>query len=73
MLNAPKILALRETDLGFSIDSSSFCMSGYDPLIRNNFLTCEHGLVVFVKKDLVSRKLCRFLFLFSVSFALFNF
>ena len=48
-------------------------MSGYDPLIRNNFLTCEHGLVVFVKKDLVSRKLCRFLFMFSVSFALFNF
>ena len=72
--NSPDILALCETNLDDSIDSDNFSVRRYLPLIRKDFSTHMHGLVVYVKEgltfapDLISRKLCRFLFMFSTGF-----
>ena len=72
--NSPDILALCETNLGDSIDSGSFSVRGYLPLIRKDSSTHMHGLSVYVKeglpfaRDLISRKLCRFLLMFSTCF-----
>ena len=72
--NSPDILALCETNLGDSIDSGNFSVRGYLPLIRKDSSTHMHGLSVYVKeglpfaRDLISRKLCRFLLMFSTCF-----
>ena len=59
--NSPDILALCEINLDDSIDSGNFSVRGYLPLIRkdsrSSFCT-----------GLISRKLCRFLLMFSTCF-----
>ena len=60
--NSPDILALCETNLDDSIDSGNFSVRGYLPLIRKDSSTHMHGLAV------ISRKLCRFLLMFSTCF-----
>ena len=50
--NSPDILALCETNLDDSIDSSNFSVRGYLPLIRKDSSTHMHGLTVYVKKGL---------------------
>ena len=50
--NSPDILALCETDLDDSIDSSNFSVRGYLPLIRKDSITHMHGLAVYVKEGL---------------------
>ena len=71
--NSPDIIALCETNLDESIDSGNFSVTGYLPLIRNDSSTHMHGLAVYVKEGLllhgtISRKLCRFLLMFSTCF-----
>ena len=72
--NSPDILALFETNLDDSIDFGNFSVSGYLPLIRKDSTTHMHGLAVYVKErlcfctELLSRKLCRFLLMFSTRF-----
>ena len=71
--NSPNILALCDTKLDDSIDSGNFSVRGYLPLIRKDSSTHMHGLTVFVKEGLpfardTSRKLFRFLFMFSTGF-----
>ena len=48
--NSPGILALSETNLEDSIDSSNFSVSGYLPLLQKDSATHMHGLAVYVKK-----------------------
>ena len=71
--NSPDILALCETNLDDSIDSGNFSVRGYLPLIQKDSGTHMHGLAVYVKTSfclrLISRKLCRFLLMFSTGFA----
>ena len=50
--NSPDILALCETNLDDSIDSSNFSVTGYLPLIRKDSSTHMHGLAVYVKDKL---------------------
>ena len=50
--NFPDILVLYETNLDESIDSGSFSVRGYPPLIRKDFITHLHGLAVYVKEGL---------------------
>ena len=50
--NSPDILALCETNLDDSIDSSNFSVRGYLPLIRKDSSTHMHGLTVYVKDGL---------------------
>ena len=50
--NSPDILALCETNLDDSIDSGSFSVRGYLPLIRKDSGTHMHGLRVYVKEQL---------------------
>ena len=72
--NSPDILALCETNLDDSIDSGSFSVSSYLPLIRKDSLThiawscslCERR--AFFCTGLISRKLWGFLLMFSTSF-----
>ena len=72
--NPPEILALCETNLDDSNDSGNFPGRGYLPLIRKDSSTHMHGLAVYVKEGLpfctglISRKLCRFLLMFSTCF-----
>ena len=72
--NSPDILALCETNLDDSINSGNFSVRGYLPLIRKDSSTHMHGLTVYVKEGLpfgmgsISRKPCRFLFMFSTGF-----
>ena len=71
--NSPDILALSETNLGDSIDSDNFSVRGYLPLIRKDSSTHMHDLAVYARRTsfctgLISRKLCRFLFMFSTGF-----
>ena len=72
--NSPGILALCETHLDESIDSGNFTVRVYVPLIRKDSATHMHGLAVYVKeglpsaRGLISRKLCRFLLMFSTVF-----
>ena len=60
--NSPDILAPCETNLDDSIDSGNFSVTSYLPLIRKDSSTHIHGLA------LISRKLCRFLLMFSTCF-----
>ena len=66
--NSPDILALCETNLDDSIDSGNFSVRGYLPLIQKDSSTHVHGLAVYVKEGLISRRLCRFLLMFSSGF-----
>ena len=72
--NSSDILALCETNLDDSIDSGNFSVRGYLSLIQKDSTTHMHGLTVYVKEglpfaqDLFSRKLCRFLPMFSTGF-----
>ena len=50
--NSRGILALCETNLDDSIDSGSFSVRGYLPLIRKDCSTYMHGLAVYVKEGL---------------------
>ena len=50
--NSPEILALCETNLDDSIDSSNFSVRGYLPLIQKDSGTHMHGLTVYVKEGL---------------------
>ena len=50
--NSPDVLALCETNLDDSIDSGSFSVRGYLPLIRKDSSTHMHGLAVYVKEGL---------------------
>ena len=50
--NSPDILALWETNLDDSIDSGSFSVRCYLPLIRKDSTTHTHGLPVYVKEGL---------------------
>ena len=50
--NSPDMLALCEANLDDSIDSSSFSMRGYPPLIWKDPVTHMHGLAVYVKEGL---------------------
>ena len=61
--NSPDILALCETNLVDSIDSSNFSVRGYLPLIQKDSSTPMHGLAVYVK-GLISRKIYRLLIMF---------
>ena len=53
--NSPDILALYETNLDDSIDSSNFSMRDHLPLIRKDSGTHMHGLAVYVKDFLLHR------------------
>ena len=73
-LNSPDILALYGTILDDSIDSGNFS-------VRSSSFNWKgfwhlHGLAVYVKEGLpialISRKLCRFLFMFLAGFILFS-
>ena len=71
--NSPDILALCETNLDDSIDSGNFSMRGYLPLIRKDSNThawsrslCERRTPFCTGR--ISRKLCRFLLMFSTGF-----
>ena len=50
--NSPDILTLYETNFDDSIDSGYFSMKVYLPLIRKNYITHTHVLVVYVKEGL---------------------
>ena len=50
--NSPDIFAFCVTDLNESIDSSNVSVRGYLPLIRKDYVTHMHGLVVYMKKGL---------------------
>ena len=49
---SPDILALCETNLDASIDTSHFAVNGYLPLIRKDSCTHMHGLGLFVRDSL---------------------
>ena len=51
--NSPDILALCETNLDDSIDSSNFSVRGYLLLIQKDSGTHMHGLTVYVKEGLL--------------------
>ena len=63
--NFPNILALGETNLNDSFDSGNFFVRGYLPLIRSNSIT---HMKDFLLCKFISRKLCRFLLMFSTGF-----
>ena len=50
--NSPEIPAVSETNLDYSIDSGSFSVWGYLPLIRKDSSTYMHSLAVYVKEVL---------------------
>ena len=50
--NSPDILALFETNLDDSVDSSNFSVRCYLPLIQKDSITHMHGLAVCVKEGL---------------------
>ena len=50
--NTPDILGLCETNLDDSVDSGSFSVRGYIPLIQKDSITHMHGLAVYVKEGL---------------------
>ena len=57
--NSPDILALCETNLDDSIDSSNFSVRGYLTLIQEDTFTHMHGLAVYVKEGLpLAQDLC---------------
>ena len=71
--NSPDILALCEINLDDSIDSGNFSVRGYLPLIRKDSGTHAWSRSLCERRTsfctgLISRKLCRFLFMFSTGF-----
>ena len=73
--NSPDILALCEceSNLDDSVDSSSFLVRGYLPLIWKDAITHMHGLTFYAKEGLpfaldLSLENCRFLLMFSTGF-----
>ena len=48
-LNSLDKLALFETNLDDSTESGNFFVRGYFPLIRKDYVTHMHGLVIYVK------------------------
>ena len=71
--NSPDILALCETNLNDSVDSGDFSVRRYLPLIRkdSNIQAWSRSLCerrTSFCAGLISRKLCRFLFMFSLGF-----
>ena len=50
--NSPEILAQCETNLDDPIDSGSFSVRGYLPLIWKDSTTHLHGLEVYIKEEL---------------------
>ena len=71
--NSPDILALCETNLDDSIDSSNFSVRGYLPLIRKDSTTHAWSCSLCKERTsfctgLISRKLCRLLVMFSTGF-----
>ena len=72
--DSPDILALCVTNLDDAVDSGNFFVRGYLPLIQKDGITHMHGLPVYVEEGLsfcmgpISRKLCRFLLMFSTDF-----
>ena len=48
--NSPVTLALCETNLDYSVDSGTFSVRGYLPLIQKNCSTYMHGRAVYVKE-----------------------
>ena len=73
-LNSPDILALFETNLDYSIDSGNFSMRGYLPLNPKGSQyshAWSHSLCyrrTSFCMELISRKLSRFLLMFSTGF-----
>ena len=72
--NCPDILPLCETNLDNSVDSGNFFGRSYLPLIQKDstthmagFAVYTEGMTSFCTKH-ISRKLCRFLFIFSTGF-----
>ena len=49
--NSPDILAVCEANLNDSIDSGSFSIRGYLPLIQKDSSTHIHGLTVYFSSD----------------------
>ena len=67
--NSTDIFALCETNLDNSIDSGNFLMKSYLPLIRKDSGTRSLCLRrTSFCRGLISRKLCRFLLMFSTGF-----
>ena len=66
--NSPDILTLCETNLDDSIDSGNSSVRGYLPLIRKDSSTHMHEGRSSFCRGLISRKLCRFLLMFSTCF-----
>ena len=69
--NSPDILALCETNLDDSNDSGNFPVRGYLPLIQKDSSTHMHCLAVgriSFCTGFISRKLYRFLLIFSTGF-----
>ena len=64
--NSPDILALCETNLDDSTDSGNFSVRGYLSLIRRDSSTPSRRSSFCT--GLISRKLCRFLLMFSTCF-----
>ena len=74
MSNSPDILALCETNLNDSVDSGSFYVRGYHPLISKDSITDIHGHVkggCLFTQDLSFRNL-GFLCKFSTGFTSFK-
>ena len=51
-LNKNIVLALCETNLDDSIDSSNLSVKGYLPLTQKDSFTHMHGLAIYVKEEL---------------------
>ena len=71
--NSPDILALCDTNFNNSINSGSFTVMGYFPLMRKDSVTHMHDLAVYVNKGLPfpqdrSVENSRFLLPFSTGF-----
>ena len=71
--NSPDILAVCETNLDDSIDSGNFSVRGYLPLIWKDSSTHAWSCSLCERRTsfctaLISRKLCRFLLVFSTGF-----
>ena len=69
--NSPATLPLCETDLDDSVDSDNFSVRGYLLLIRKDSIIHMHGLCdrrTSFCMGFRSRKLCKFLLMFSACF-----
>ena len=71
--NSPDIFHLRETKMDDSIDFGNFSVRGYLPLIRKDYASYAWSHSLCERRTsfctgLISRKLCRFLFMFLTDF-----